>query len=413
MLQNLNNVNLQMQQLADNAVTAAKDKFGVSLDFTEKSLQQLEILLQQAHEGYKQTSSSGNTPNIPIENTLRVWGSYLGEVIRRYLGGDWVVDQKDVFLQLNSQRLDPLGEVRSRIMIGTKNNLQEYYGKLSNIQKQIPSQPANESLAQEAIGENDTIQQFIGNLENKCPYCGREFQGRNVTFCPLCGKLLGEVSSQGPFQIASKIGRLEGELSTLESKLRSDERKIESSKGINTLGGVGVLVGLALFLFVSIPVGIFIIVVSVLVAILGGGIFSSRRQNAAQADLSATEKKIAFTRSTLAELRARPYEKESNRPEQEIRKRNVEQILAQAKAAYEKGENLKTVLSICESALSIAPDFAEAHFLKGIVLEDLRELDDAIIAFNNALKFDPTLKSEVDSSIHKIEELRKKWTVRY
>ena len=38
-------VNSQMQQLADKAVAAARDKFGVSLDFSENSLQQLDTLL--------------------------------------------------------------------------------------------------------------------------------------------------------------------------------------------------------------------------------------------------------------------------------------------------------------------------------------------------------------------------------
>jgi len=155
---NLTKVNPQMQKLADQAVTAARDKFGISLDFSENSLQLLEILLQQAHEGYKegykQSVGNGNSINISIENTVRVWGSYLGEVIRRSLGGDWIldqkevflkfapgrldslgqgrsriaiVDQKNVFLQLDSRRLDPLGQVRSRIVGGSLYNLQDFY----------------------------------------------------------------------------------------------------------------------------------------------------------------------------------------------------------------------------------------------------------------------------------------------
>jgi len=54
---------------------------------------------------------------------VRVWGSYFGEVIRRSLGGDWIVDQKEVFLQLGSRRLDPLGQVRSRIVIVDQKNV--------------------------------------------------------------------------------------------------------------------------------------------------------------------------------------------------------------------------------------------------------------------------------------------------
>jgi hypothetical protein len=76
MVTNPINVNIQMQRFADNAVTAAKDKFGASLDYSKNSLLQLELLLQQAQEGYKKTSSYGNSPNIPIENTVRVWGSW-------------------------------------------------------------------------------------------------------------------------------------------------------------------------------------------------------------------------------------------------------------------------------------------------------------------------------------------------
>jgi hypothetical protein len=63
-------VNPQMQQLADKAVVAAREKFGVNLDFTENSLQQLETLLQQAHERYSQSSIM---EKLSIENTVRFW----------------------------------------------------------------------------------------------------------------------------------------------------------------------------------------------------------------------------------------------------------------------------------------------------------------------------------------------------
>jgi len=146
MLQNLTNVNSQMQELANKAITAAKDKFGISLDFSENSLQQLEVLLQQAHEGYKQTSSSGNTLNIPIENTVRVWGSYFGEVIRRQLGGDWIVDQKNVFLELDSRKVDPLGQVRLLIVGESVYNIQSYFQELKT---GIPIKLAGQSIDHE------------------------------------------------------------------------------------------------------------------------------------------------------------------------------------------------------------------------------------------------------------------------
>jgi len=154
----LTKVNPQMEKLADHAAITARNKFGIALDFTENSLQSLDLLLGQAHEGYtegyKQSLVNGNSINVPMENTVRVWGSYFGEVMRRSLGGDWIVDQKEVFLklasgrldslgqgrsrlvivdqknvflQIGSRRLDPLGQVRSRIIGGSLYNLQDFY----------------------------------------------------------------------------------------------------------------------------------------------------------------------------------------------------------------------------------------------------------------------------------------------
>jgi hypothetical protein len=131
MATNLINVNPQMQKFAENAVIVARDKFGVNLDFTENSLQNLETLLQQAYDGYKQSAVSVNASNVSIENTVRVWGSYFGEVIRHQLGGDWIVDQKDVLLQLGSRRLDPLGQVRSRIVDGQLYNVQSFFSGIT------------------------------------------------------------------------------------------------------------------------------------------------------------------------------------------------------------------------------------------------------------------------------------------
>ncbi|HVM70217.1 MAG TPA: hypothetical protein VMT91_00550 [Anaerolineales bacterium] len=163
MAPNLTRVNPQMEKLATNAVIAARDKFGLVLDFSEGSLLALEDLLQKAHEGYrdgyKKSLANGDPINVTLEYTVRIWGSYFGEVVRRSLGGDWVVDQKEVFLkfapgrldslgegssrvlivdhknvflQIESRRLDPLGQVRSRIIGGPLYNLPDFFTSLRN-----------------------------------------------------------------------------------------------------------------------------------------------------------------------------------------------------------------------------------------------------------------------------------------
>jgi hypothetical protein len=143
-----NDVNLRIQRVAESAVTIARDRFDTSLDFSEGNLGQLELLLQQANEHYIQASSVENAPPVPIDTTVRVWGSYLGEVIRRSLGGEWIVEEKVVYLQLGFQRLDPLLEVRSRIMNGPTFNVQTYFEELkAELQPPVivePEQPIQE-----------------------------------------------------------------------------------------------------------------------------------------------------------------------------------------------------------------------------------------------------------------------------
>jgi hypothetical protein len=165
-----NDLNLQMQKIADKAVSHAKDQFGVSLDFTEESLGQLELLLQQADERYKQASSVENAPPIPIENTVRVWGSYLGEVIRRSLGGEWIVDEKAVCLQLGDRKVDPLLQVRSRITDGSLFNVQDYFeGLKTEVLPAMEVQPAVEVQPAAQDQPAAQVQPEPSTLENITP----------------------------------------------------------------------------------------------------------------------------------------------------------------------------------------------------------------------------------------------------
>src|SRR5271157_5099737 len=122
-----------MQKLAGQAVAIAKEKFGYNLDFSTNSLQQLDILLEQAHERYIQSSIGGNISNPYIGKTVRVWGSYLGEVIRRKMGGYWVIYQNNELLQSGIQKLDPIEQVRLRIVSGPQYNIPEFYQGLMSI----------------------------------------------------------------------------------------------------------------------------------------------------------------------------------------------------------------------------------------------------------------------------------------
>jgi hypothetical protein len=159
----LTNVNPQMEKISTDAVIIARAKFGVSLDYSENSLQQLEILLKQADEQYQQASSTEDPNYYPLDKTARAWGSYLGEVIRRNLGGDWIADQKAVFLQLGNRKLSPLGQIRSRIEEGPLFNVVDFY---QGLKAEVPHPDKDQALLPVVAEETSPKTSLAEKLSN-------------------------------------------------------------------------------------------------------------------------------------------------------------------------------------------------------------------------------------------------------
>ncbi len=136
------NINFQLQQLAEEAVKAAAEKFGQSLDYSENSLASFEALLQQAYELYTSKESGKNIPEETIQITARAWGSYLGELMRRKWGGEWVLTGPAVELTINGKYYSPIQQIFKRITIGQLYDTREY---LANIASEM-AEPKREEI---------------------------------------------------------------------------------------------------------------------------------------------------------------------------------------------------------------------------------------------------------------------------
>jgi hypothetical protein len=79
----------ELQQTIDDlllqAVEFGRRDYGVDLDFSPYSLQDLYKLLGRAHVLTNLPSFEGRVP----ERTVNVWGAYLGETLRRQYSGTW------------------------------------------------------------------------------------------------------------------------------------------------------------------------------------------------------------------------------------------------------------------------------------------------------------------------------------
>ena len=113
---------------AEQAVALARE-FRARLDYSENSLMEVEtVLAQLAREMPTDKPSTEDVSEI-----CKVWGSYLGEVVRRRFGGEWSIETypgkefATLTLNVNGNRLFPSIKVHRRLTEGDVDNVWSFY----------------------------------------------------------------------------------------------------------------------------------------------------------------------------------------------------------------------------------------------------------------------------------------------
>jgi tetratricopeptide (TPR) repeat protein len=70
--------------------------------------------------------------------------------------------------------------------------------------------------------------------------------------------------------------------------------------------------------------------------------------------------------------------------------------------AYDYAEKFEDALRECEIAIHLAPEWAEAHNLRGIILEELGHEEQAIAAYREAVHLDPDFQ-EAQQNLRELE----------
>ena len=114
--------------LANLAIQSAKERFGKSLSFSENSLPDLESMLIFAISEINKYKAENKPTDKMIKRTGEVWGSFLGELMIRELGGSWLVSNHDrVFLLIDGVEIDPIKYISERINGQIARSVPQYY----------------------------------------------------------------------------------------------------------------------------------------------------------------------------------------------------------------------------------------------------------------------------------------------
>ena len=122
---------------AEQAVQKARE-FNTQLDYSENSLIEVEVILAELACQVWEDDAVGET--------CKMWGSYLGEVVRRRFGGQWSVETypgkqfATLTLSIGGNKLFPTMKVHRRLTQGEDENVWVFY---KMIKERLESAPGN------------------------------------------------------------------------------------------------------------------------------------------------------------------------------------------------------------------------------------------------------------------------------
>jgi len=116
-----------MEGYAQAAVELARKEFMRDLDFSADSVDTLDDILVVVSE----------SPEKDLDFEVRLWGSYLGEVLRRRYVGGWEMTQYPggtvavPAVDVRGSRLFPLMKVYRRLTMGEEEDLRSFYSMVT------------------------------------------------------------------------------------------------------------------------------------------------------------------------------------------------------------------------------------------------------------------------------------------
>lgn len=127
-----------MAEYAQDAVDTARDKFQIDLDYSLESIDSLDIILQAQFDAMPtgwQLLYRFRPSKRKLRTWSKMWGGYLGEVIRREWGGQWLEPPDGPFkggvtLLVQGTMLSPVARAHKQLVNGAGASVAAYVASL-------------------------------------------------------------------------------------------------------------------------------------------------------------------------------------------------------------------------------------------------------------------------------------------
>ena len=160
----------EIKGYAEEAIKTAKQRFGLDLDFSERSIEKLESILGLIYWDFHQNVRD-KEKRVLITRTALIWGSYLGEYVCMRWGGKWSFNGSEYLVSIGNIETSPISWVHRRITSNPKSNVNGYLVDLENEVITSPITPHQSSNLEKAISQLkkqlqfNQLQIFINNWD--------------------------------------------------------------------------------------------------------------------------------------------------------------------------------------------------------------------------------------------------------
>jgi len=130
-------INDMMTAYAEDAVDFASRTFGVFLDYTPESIQQVEAMAERLRDprpgGFIGKLLRKALTDEEVQVVCKMLGGYIGEVYRRSKGGEWAINEeyRAIGVLLGKTWIFPPAKVHKRLANGAEDNLWSYFQVIS------------------------------------------------------------------------------------------------------------------------------------------------------------------------------------------------------------------------------------------------------------------------------------------
>ncbi len=145
-------INEEMRLTAEFAISTAKERYGLVLDYSEESLAILDDVLEKIYWGFSSHARDEGEGGL-IFNTAIIWGSYLGEYMRLKWGGTWLVNGTERRVSITSIEFSPISFVYQRITNHPEYRVQNYVVETKNVIYTSVIHPKKSQFVAESAGQ--------------------------------------------------------------------------------------------------------------------------------------------------------------------------------------------------------------------------------------------------------------------